>query len=323
MRFENVLVVGGAGFIGRRVCAALSAESIDVTVPSRRRERAKHLILLPMVSVVDADVLAPGVLERLVAGHQAVINLVGVLYSRHGRRDERGPNDYGPDFARIHVELPQAIVAACRANGVKRVLHVSALGVAPDAPSEYLRSKAIGEQALLAADDLDVTVFRPSVVFGPEDRFLNSFALFARLLPVFAVPCPDARFQPVYVGDVARAMLRALDDPTTHGKAYELCGPRQYRLKELVEYVCQLTGHRRLVIGLPDRLSYWQAAILERMPGRLMTRDNYRSMQAPSVCSGSFPFGIEPQPLEAIAPTYLAPSRPRERYPRLRYRARR
>jgi len=323
MKLENVLVVGGSGFIGRHLCAALAAESIDVTVPSRRRERAKHLILLPTVNVVDADVLAPGVLERLAAGHQAVINLVGILYSRRGRRDERGPNDYGPDFARIHVELPQAIVAACRANGVKRLLHVSALGVSASAPSEYLRSKAIGEQAVLAAEDLQVTVFRPSVVFGPEDRFLNSFALFARLLPAFAVPCPDARFQPVCVGDVARAMLHALDDPNAHGKAYELCGPRQYSLKELVEYVCRATGRRRLVFGLPDRLSYWQAAMLERMPGRLMTRDNYRSMQVPNVCSGTFPFGIEPQALEAVAPTYLAPSGSRERYPRLRWRARR
>ncbi len=323
MKFENVLVVGGSGFIGRHVCAALAAESIDITVPSRRRERAKHLILLPTVNVVEADVLAPGVLERLVAGHQAVINLVGVLHSRRGRRDERGPNDYGPDFARLHVELPQAIVAACRANGVKRVLHVSALGVSPTAPSEYLRSKAIGEQALLAADDLQVTVFRPSVLFGPEDRFLNNFAALARLLPVLAVPCPQARFQPVYVGDVARAMLRALDDPATHGKAYELCGPRQYSLKELVDYVCRLSGHHRLVLGLSERMSYWQAALLERMPGRLMTRDNYRSMQQPSVCSGAFPFGIEPQPLEAVAPTYLTPSLPRGRYSQLRWRARR
>jgi uncharacterized protein YbjT (DUF2867 family) len=320
MKLENVLVVGGSGFIGRHLCAVLAAQSINVTVPSRRRERAKHLILLPTVSVVDADLLAPGMLERLVAGHQAVVNLVGILHSRRGRRDERGPNDYGPDFARIHVELPQAIVSACRANGVKRLLHVSALGVSPSAPSEYLRSKAIGEQAVLAAEDLQVTVFRPSVVFGPEDRFLNNFALFARLLPVFAVPCPDARFQPVYVGDVARAMLRSLDDPGTYGKAYELCGPRQYSLRELVEYVCHTTGRRRLVIGLPERLSYLQATLLERLPGRLMTRDNYRSMQVPNVCSGSFPFGIEPQPLEAMAPTYLAPSRPRERYPQLRAR---
>lgn len=323
MKFESVLVIGGSGFIGRHLVAALSAEAIDVTVPSRRRERVKDLIVLPTVDVVECDITAPGMLERLVQGRQAVINLVGILHSRRGRRDERGPNDYGPDFARIHVELPQAIVAACRAQGVKRLLHVSALGVSPTAPSEYLRSKAIGEQAVLAADDLQVTVFRPSVVFGPEDKFLNRFALFARLMPVIGLPCPDARFQPVYVGDVARAMMRALDDPETYGKAYELCGPRQYTLRQLVKFVCQVTGRHRVVIGLPDHLSYLQAMVMEKLPGRLLTRDNYRSMQVPNVCSGSFPFGIQPEALEAVAPAYLAPSGPRERYSKLRWRARR
>lgn len=323
MKYASVLVVGGSGFIGRHLVAALAAQGIRVTVPSRRRERAKHLIMLPTVDVVDADVLAPGVLERLARGQQAVVNLVGILHSRRGRRDERGPNDYGPDFARIHVELPQAIIAACRAQGVKRLLHISALGVSPLAPSEYLRSKAIGERAVMAADDLDVTVFRPSVVFGPEDTFLNRFALFARLMPVIAVPCPEARFQPVYVGDVARAMLRALDDPETHGKFYELYGPREYKLKELVEFVCAATGRPRIVIGLSDRLSYLQAAIMEKLPGKLMTRDNYRSMQALNLCSEPFPFNMQPQALEAVAPTYLAPSGPRERYPQLRWRARR
>lgn len=323
MKFSRVLVVGGSGFIGRHLVAALAAQAIKVTVPSRRRERAKHLIMLPTVDVVDANVLKPGVLERLVRGRDAVINLVGTLHSRRGRRDERGPNDYGPDFARIHVELPQAIVAACRAEGVKRLLHISALGVSPLAPSEYLRSKAFGEQAVMAADDLAVTVFRPSVVFGPEDTFLNRFALLARLMPVIAVPCPNARFQPVYVGDVARAMMRALDDPETHGMVYELCGPREYRLKELVEFVCEVTDRRRIIVGLSDRLSYLQAAIMEKLPGKLMTRDNYRSMQMPNFCTGTFPFGIEPKALEAIAPTYLAPFGPRERYPQLRWRARR
>jgi uncharacterized protein YbjT (DUF2867 family) len=252
-----------------------------------------------------------------------VINLVGILHSRGGRRDERGPNDYGPDFARVHVELPQAIVAACRARGVKRLLHLSALGVSPSAPSEYLRSKAIGEQAVLAADDLEVTAFRPSVVFGPEDRFLNQFATLSRFMPALAVPCPQARFQPVYVGDVARAVARAIDDPDTFGKAYELCGPRQYSLKELVELVCRITGRERLVLGLSERLSYWQAALMEHLPGKLMTRDNYRSMQVPNVCTGEFPFGIQPLAIEGLAPAWLAPSGPRERYPRLRYRARR
>jgi uncharacterized protein YbjT (DUF2867 family) len=321
VKLENVLVTGGSGFIGRHVVAALAAQGLRVTVPTRHRERAKHLILLPTVDVVEADILEPRVLERLAAGKQAVINLVGILHSRRGRRSDRGPNDYGPDFARIHVELPQAVVAACRAQGAKRLLHLSALGISASAPSEYLRSKAIGEQAVLAADDLDVTAFRPSVVFGPEDRFLNQFALLARFAPVLAIPCPQARFQPVYVGDVARAVVRAIDDPDTFGKAYELCGPRQYSLKELVEAVCRITGRERAVIGLSDRLSRLQAAVMEKLPGRLMTRDNYRSMQVPNVCSGVFPFGIQPLALEGVAPAWLAPSGPVERNSRLRWRA--
>jgi NADH dehydrogenase len=267
------------------------------------------------------------VLEELATGCQAVINLAGILHSRRGRRDERGPNDYGPDFARVHVELPQAIARACRIAGATRLVHVSALGASPDGPSEYLRSKGIGEQAVLAAEDLHVTVFRPSVVFGPEDRFLNQFAMLARFLPALAVPCPDARFKPVYVGDVASAITSALGDVATRGKRYDLCGPRVYTLKELVEYVCAVTGRRRMVLGLPDRLSYLQARIMELVPGTPFTRDNYRSMQVPNVSESPFPFGIRPQALEAVAPLYLAPpgvnSGPRERYPQLRWRARR
>jgi uncharacterized protein YbjT (DUF2867 family) len=323
MKHNSVLVVGGSGFLGRHLVAALAARGIKVIVPTRRRERAKHLILLPTVEVVEADIFTPGVLERLAAGRQAVVNLVGILHGRRGRPDERGPNDYGPDFARVHVELPQALIAACRASGARRLLQVSAIGASPAAPSEYLRSKAFGEQAVLAADDLNVTVFRPSIVFGPEDRFLNSFAALLKLLPGMAVPCPDARFQPVYVGDVARAMVAALDDPQTRGKVYELCGPQAYTMRQLVEYVCAATGRRRIIVGLSDRLSYFQARLMEWTPGPMMTRDNYYSMQVPSVCTGSFPFGIRPQSLEAVAPAYLAPSGSRERYPQLRWRARR
>jgi NADH dehydrogenase len=327
MRPNAVLVVGGSGFVGRHLVASLAADGIPVTVPSRRRERAKHLILLPTVDVVEADVMAPGVLERLCAGKQAVYSLVGVLHSRRGRGDERGPNDYGPDFARMHVELPQAIVAACRAAGVRRLVHVSALGASPEAPSEYLRSKGIGERAVLAAEDLEVTVFRPSVVFGPEDAFLNRFALLARLSPVLALPCPEAKFQPVYVGDVARALHLALEEPESRGRTFALCGPRVFTLRELVESVCAMTGRRRLVLGLPERLSYLQAWLLEHLPGKLMTRDNYRSMQVPSTSEAPFPFGLQPQALETVAPAYLAPARGaarvRERYPQLRLRARR
>ena len=305
MKFDNVLVVGGSGFIGRHLVAALAARGVRVTVPSRRRERAKHLILLPTVEVVEADVFARGTLARLAAGKQAVINLAGIL---HG------------DFQRVHVELPQAVVNACRVAGVRRVLHVSSLGASRDAPSDYQRSKALGEEAVLAASDLDATVFRPSIVFGPEDRFINLFAQLSRFLPVLALAGARAQFQPIYVGDVAQLMAAALDEPETFGRRFDLCGLRRYTLRELVEYVCAVTGRRRLVIGLPGWASWLQAWALEHLPGRLMTRDNLRSMQVPNICvdPAAVPPGLMPQALEAIAPAYLAPNGPRERYPQLR-----
>ena len=308
MKLDNVLVLGGSGFVGRHLLAALAAAGVRVAAPTRHRERAKHLLPLPTVEVIETDIMAPGALEALARGKQAVINLVGIL---HG------------DFERVHAEFPRAVVAACRARGVGRLLHMSALGASANAPSEYLRTKAMGEQAALGATDLAVTAFRPSVIFGPEDAFLNTFAELARLFPILPLACPQARFQPVYVADVAHAMSRALDDLSTHGKVYDLCGPRQYTLKELVELVCKMTGHRRAVVGLSDRLSYWQAFVMEKLPGKLITRDNVRSMQVPNVCAGDFPFGIRPQALEAAAPPYLASIGPRERYPRLRWRARR
>jgi NADH dehydrogenase len=323
VKIDDVLVVGGSGFIGHHVCAELVARGFKVTVPTRRRERAKDLILLPTIDVVQADVGAPGVLERLMRHKQAVVNLVGVLHGRPGRANERGPNNYGPDFARAHVELPQAIISACRATGVRRLVHMSALGASPQAPSQYLRSKGIGEQVVFAAEDLDVTVFRPSVVFGPKDRFLNRFEALSRLFPALALPCPQARFQPVYVRDVARAIAVSLDDMVSHGWRYELGGPRQYTLQELVELVCRITGRRRWIFGLPGRLAHVQAWVLEHLPGKLLSRDNLESMKVPSVTSAPFPFGIQPQPLEAVVPSYLPPVDPFELYPALRIRARR
>lgn len=309
MKIDDVLVVGGSGFLGRHLCAELARRSLKVTVPTRRRERAKEaLILLPTVDVVQANVNAPGALERLMRGKQAVVNLVGILHGRRGRASERGPNDYGPDFAHAHVELPQAIVSACRATGVRRLVHVSALGASAQAPSQYLRSKGIGEQVVFAAEDLDVTVFRPSVMFGPEDKFLNRFAALTRFFPAIALPAPQARFQPVYVSDVARAIAVSLDDMVSHGWRYDLGGPREYTLRELVELVCRITGRNRWVFGLPDRLARIQAWLLEHLPGQLMSRDNLDSMKVPNVTSAPFPFAIQPQAIEAVLPSYLAPS---------------
>jgi NADH dehydrogenase len=323
LKHENVLVVGGSGFVGRHLVAALAARGARVTVPTRRRERAKHLILLPTVDVVEVRQFDSRTLAGLAAGRDAVVNLAGVLHSPRARRREQGPNHYGPAFAQTHVELAQAVVGACRAAGVQRLLHMSAIGADPAAPSEYLRSKGIGEQAVLAADDLAVTAFRPSVIFGPEDRFLNLFAQLATFFPVLALGSPGARFQPVYVGDVVSAMLAALESRDAPGRRYDLCGPKEYTLRELVELVCAITGRRRLVIGLPDALSYLQAWALELLPMKLLTRDNYYSMQVPSVSDNAFPFGLQPALLEAMAPTWLLPARPRERYPQLRWKARR
>jgi uncharacterized protein YbjT (DUF2867 family) len=308
VKLDDVLVLGGAGFVGRHLVAALAARGLRVAVPTRHRERAKHLLPLPTVDVVETDIMGERALEALAQGKHAVINLVGIL---HG------------DFDRVHAELPGRVVAACRAQGARRLVHMSALGASPEAPSHYLRSKAMGEQAVLAAKDLEVTVFRPSVIFGPEDRFLNMFSALARFFPVLPLARPQARFQPVYVGDVAAAMSRALGELDTFGRVYELCGPREYTLQELVEFVCAVTGRHRTIIGLPDRLAYLQALVMEKMPGKLITRDNLRSMEVPNVCAGAFPFGIQPCALEATAPAYLAPTGPRERYPQLRWRARR
>ena len=310
MRYEDILVLGGSGFVGRHLVAALVAQGARVTVPSRRRERAKHLLPLPTVDVVECDVNHRETLSTLVAGRDAVINLVGILH--------------GPGFSRAHVELPQALVAACRERGVRRVLHMSALGASPEAPSEYLRTKGAGEQAVLEAGGLDATVFRPSVIFGPEDEFLNMFAELARLSPVLPLPNAGARFQPVYVRDVARVMVAALAETPAFGQAYDLCGPKVYTLRELVETVCRLTGRRRLLLGLPHALATLQAWLLELAPGEpLMTRDNLRSMQVPSICDCALPFGVAPQALEALAPVWLSRLGPRQRYPVFRWRARR
>lgn len=315
MQQRSFLVVGGSGFVGRHLVAALAARGARVAVPTRRRERAKHLILLPTVDVVESDARDSSTLAGLAAGCDAVINLAGILH--------------GPGFKRAHVELAQAVVNACHKAGVRRLLHMSALGAAAAAPSEYLRSKGQGEQAVLAADDVEVTVFRPSVIFGPEDRFLNLFARLAALLPVIALGSPEARFQPVYVGDVVKAMLAALESREAPGRRYDLCGPQEYSLRELMEFVCAVTGKRRLVIGLPDALSYLQAWTMEMLPGPLLTRDNLRSMQVPSVCDCDFPFGIQPTALAVAAPAWLSPGPgertggSRERFAQLRWRARR
>lgn len=293
---QRVLVLGGSGFVGRHVAAKLSAAGHDIVVITRRRERARHLLLLPTVQVVEGDPFDGAVLARYAAGATASINLVGVLHER-GRQT----------FERAHVELPGVLVAACKSAGIRRILHLSALGAGANAPSRYLRSKAAGEAAI-AASGLAWTVFRPSVIFGPEDTFLNLFAKLSRLLPVIALAGANARFQPVYVGDVAASIVAALSDDETSGQRYELCGPRVYTLEQLVRYVGEVTGAARPIVPLGPMLASLQARVMEWLPGPLLTRDNLLSMQRDNVCDCAFPsrFRVTPSPIEAIAPGWLA-----------------
>jgi NADH dehydrogenase len=318
MQVKRVVLVGGSGFVGRAIANRLAAAGVSVLVPTRRRSRAGHILLLPNVEVVEADVHDPDTLARLFAGADAVVSLVGVLHSRSGE-------PYGPDFARAHVELPKKIVAACRGAGVKRLVHVSALGASGDGPSEYQRSKAAGEAAIRSTGaDLDWVILRPSVIFGRDDRFLNMFADLAAVFPVLPLAGASTRFQPVHVEDVAEVVWRSLTSPEAAGQTYELAGPAVYTLRQLVEYVSDLVGKPRPVIALPEGLAMLQARLMELAPQPLMSRDNVRSMRVDNVATGDpLPFGLVPTAVEAVVPTWLGTEAIRAHYYPFRRHARR
>lgn len=295
----RILILGGTGFVGRHVCEKLARLQRHVTVATRRLVTARDLITLPLLQPVECDVHDEAALTRLVAGHDAVVNLVAILHGSEAA------------FQRAHVELPQKLARACAAAGVRRVVHVSALGAAPDAASAYQRSKAAGEQALRAAP-LHLTVLRPSVIFGPEDQFLNLFARLQRVFPVMPLAGTQARFQPVWVADVAQAVVSALQRPDTVGRTFEACGPDVYTLRELVQLAGRHAGCERPVIALPMALGRLQALLMELAPGEpLMSRDNLAAMQIDNVASGALPgldaLGIAPAALQAVAPLYLGP----------------
>lgn len=293
----QIAILGGTGFVGRHLANHWVGKGHVVVIPSRRPERHRELAVLPTVKLVAADVHDGAQLQALLAGCDAAVNLVGIL------NEERSGG-----FERAHVELPRKLVQACRDAGVPRLLHMSALNAAHDAPSGYLRTKAEGEKLVLDAADLSPTVFKPSVIFGPDDHFFNRFAALLRLAPrVFPLACPDSRFAPVYVEDVVRAYAAALADKSTAGKAYELCGPHEYTLRELVAYTANVIGLRRKVVGLPDALARAQAMMMNLLPGKPFTKDNYLSLQVDSVCREGFPdfTGVKPTALEAVVPYYV------------------
>ncbi len=318
MDVKKVLLLGGSGFVGTYIANRLSQRGIEVTIPTRRRERTKALIIQPNIEMPEVNIHEEGVLEGLMRDQDVVINLVGVLHSR----DVKLP--YSADFANAHVELPKKIIAACKAAGVRRLLHMSALGADPKGPSEYLCSKGDGEAVVMAAQgDLDVTVFRPSVIFGLGDSFLNTFASVLRKFPFFPLGFGHARFQPVWVADVADAFVAAMGDESTYGQAYDLVGPRIYTLRELVDYTAALVGSKARIIALSEGWAYLQAGLMWLSPKPLMSPDNLRSMERDSVCDGrcNLPAAWHPTALESIAPTYITLNTPKGKLDSFRFRA--
>jgi uncharacterized protein YbjT (DUF2867 family) len=309
----KIIILGGTGFIGRHLCEKLIRAGHQVTVPTRKIENARAIQMLPGLQPLRCNVHDLQQLTQAAAGHHVLINLVAIL---HGSEAE---------FERTHVTLPQTIVAACKAAGISRVVQMSSLGAALDAPSQYLRSKGRGEQ-VFAQSGLDVTMLRPSVVFGEGDKLLNTFAQLQQAFPVMPLACADAQFQPVWVEDVAQAVVnittknhyqinsisRSIDAGQVP-KTFEIAGPNTMRLRQLVALAGQCVGAERKIIALPDALARIQAFVMEKLPGpTLMSRDNLASMSVPNVASGQLPslrdLGIEASSIEAIAPQYLQPA---------------
>lgn len=306
---HKIVITGGTGFVGRSVCEQLAASDAGcrLVVPTRRLANGRSVQTLPTVDLVEADVHDPQAMAALLHGADALVHLVAIL---HGS---------AADFDRVHVQLPRTLAAACAQAGVRRVVHVSALGVGPGAPSDYLRSKAAGEavwqQALGAGDAL--TILRPSVIFGADDRFTNLFARLQRLFPVMPLAGAGARFQPVWVCDVAQAVVRSLQQRPGPGPVVECAGPQVLTLGEIVQRVGSMAGCRRPVLPLPESAGMLQAAAMGLLPGEpLMSRDNLLSMRVPNVASGKLPglrdLGIVPQGLDVLA-GHFRPADPRAR----------
>jgi len=306
MSTGTVTIIGGSGFVGHHLASHLAGRGWRVLIPSRHPQRHRDLRVLPTVQIVPADVLDAAQLPALLRGSAAVINLVGILNEGRAKHTH---------FREVHVELVQRLLTACQEAGVRRFLHMSALHAdAEHGSSVYLRTKGEGEDLVHRAGreaGLQVTSFRPSVIFGPGDSFFNRFAQLLKLSPwIMPLACGSARFAPVYVGDIAEVFCRALTNRATYGQRYDLCGPQDYTLQELVCYTRDQLGLRRRVVSLGPGLSRLQATALEFMPfWKPFSRDNYDSMQTDSVCSGPFPacFGIRPRHIDEIVPGYLRP----------------
>ena len=308
----RIVLIGASGFLGGYLLRALTSDGHQCVVLTRAAVRHGTIEMLPGVKLVQLDVYDSEALAEQFSGAGAVVSMAGIL-NENGRG--------GQGFHRAHVELVEGIILACQQAGVSRLLHLSALN-AGKGSSHYLKSKGEAESLLQSAEDINITIFQPSVIFGRGDDFFNRFARMLSLVPVMPLACPKARLQPVFAGDVARVMLASLEDPMTWGKRYELAGPQSFTLKELVEWTVKTLGKRRKIIGLPGPLSAVMAATMDRVPGKPFSWDNYQSLKTDNTSSqnGFAYFGVDPRSIDVVVPDYLTGSVHQRRLPSFRRR---
>jgi len=298
MKYKRIALVGGTGFVGRHLTHHLHNRGYQCRVLTRHAHR--HAALRISAEVVEVNPYDREALAGALEDCDAAVNLVGIL----------NPVSRQQGFREVHVRLTETVVEACHDAGIQRLLHMSALQAdQATGSSQYLRSKGEAENRAhtLGQPDIAVTSFRPSVIFGPDDSFLNRFASLLRIPGPMPLACHDARFAPVYVQDVVQAFANALEDRKTFGQRYELCGPEEFTLEEIVRLVAFHTRHYKEIIRLPDWLSRLQANILQFLPGKPFTPDNYLSLRTASVCrhNGLAELGVTPKPLRDMAAQIL------------------
>ena len=300
MSNKRVTVLGGTGFVGTALSCRLAQQYDEVILLTRHAQRSRTLRILPNVHVLQTNVHDAKALEQALEGSDVVINLVGILNSA-------GSNAKN-SFTGAHADLTKNVITACEKLGIKRYLHMSALNADADkGSSDYLRSKGVAELMVKGAKKLDWTIFQPSVIFGEADSFFNRFAGLLTSLPIFPLACPDAKMAPVYVGDVVDSMMGALNQPQTFKQSIQLCGPDEFSLQELVEFTAQTAGLKRKVIRLPDGVSRIQARIMEFVPGKPFSYDNYLSLQTDAICNSNCE--SQPTSVHAVVPTYIGTSK--------------
>lgn len=311
---RNIALLGGTGFIGKHLAIRLTEMGYQVQILTRKFEQHRDLLVLPRLKLLEVDVYNQEQLNEQLAGSDAVINLIGILNET---------SHDGTGFRKAHVELAEKIISACKANNIKRLLHISSLNAnAKEEKSHYLRTKGEAEDLLHAAKGLNVTSFKPSVIFGEDGGILKQFAALLRLpSPIFMLPSAHAKFAPVWVKDVVAAIVKTLDKPECYGQRYNLCGPKVYTLQELVAYTAKQMGLKRYIIPLNTSISKFIALIMERVPGKPYSLDNFYSSQVESVCGEKNDFkqlGITPHPLETVMYRPLSGATNRECYSNFR-----